>query len=353
MLARQLLALGHPAWLLCRPGSVAERLGREWQVPTVAGPAGRLHGYVHPAIFSLAAWLRRHRIQIIHSHWSRDLTNLLLAAHLGGRLPVVLTKHVYSTQVKRDPFHSWLYRRVAAVIAVSRVVAANLLQTTRLRPEKIVTIYPGLDVDRTWNPQKVHPDLRRTWGVPRGAHVIGYAGRLNEGKGPHLVLEAFVNLAPKIPDWHLVLVGRPVGEQETAYADGLKAEAARRGLAGRIHFPGYCDDMPAAMQAFDLLVCASRFESLGMVLVEAMAMAKPVVGPDAGGVLEIITAGANGELFRSQDAADLTVRLKPLLASRERRERLGRAGRRTVLEKFDLKKNAQACAELYRRLLGR
>ncbi|NTV51862.1 MAG: glycosyltransferase family 4 protein [Candidatus Firestonebacteria bacterium] len=350
LLARELQTAGHPTWLAARPGTLVERWGldlglRVW--PT------KLHGYADlRSVLALAAFLRQEKIQIIHAHWSRDLSNLILASGLSGRIPIVLTKHVYATEPKRDPFHTWVYRHTDRVLAVSQVVAENVRQTVRIETGKVLTVYNGLDLRERWNRSRVATaDLRAQFGVPAGAPILGFAGRLNAGKGPHLVLEAFARLASKYPLWHLVLVGRAVGESEENYLAGLREIIQTRGLARRVHLVDYRTDMPEVMRTFDVLACPSVFESFGMVVIEAMAMGCAVVGSDSGGIPEIISSGVNGALFAAGDSHALAVSLEPLLAKPEIRQRLGEAGWKMVCDRFSLEHSARQVYEIYQTLL--
>ncbi|MEW6516154.1 MAG: glycosyltransferase family 4 protein [candidate division FCPU426 bacterium] len=354
VLARKLNAQGHPAWVLARPDSLAARLAGEWSVPVVAR---RPRPYFDPVfILGMARWLRSHPVHVIHVHWSRDLSNLILANALaGGRRPVILTKHVYATEPKRDPFHAWVFRHTDRVLGVSRLVAENVLKTVPVDPAKVGVLYNGIDVEDVWNPALAAAgvDLKSEWKIPAASPVLGYAGRLNAGKGVHLVLQAFDQLAGEFPDWHLVLIGRAVGAGEQAYAERWRTWAEAKPWGRRVHWLGFLDNMPAVMKQLDLFACASALESLGMVLVEAMAMERPVVGPDTGGVPEIISAGRGGRLFHHPDAGHLAATLKPLLADAGLRQQLGREARQVVREKFNLDRSAQNLVELYRDCLAR
>lgn len=350
VLARKLLAQGHPTWVMCRPGTLVEELSRRWNIPTV--PTG-MDWYFNPLdILKTARFLRREKIQVIHAHWSKDLSNLILAAGLAGGIPLVLTKHVYATEAKHDPFHDWVYRHVDVVIGISHLVSKNIEKTVRIKKEKIVTVYNGIELQTHWNPsmKELH-DLRADLDLPAGTPMLGYVGRLNQGKQPHLVVEAFRRLAGRFPAWHLVLVGKAVGEREEAYAKELKQKVARAGLGGRVHFMGYRTDMPSVMHSFDALACASKFESLGMVVVEAMAMEKPVLGPKSGGIPEIIADGRCGYLFTADDADDLEKKMQALLADPGKARDMGRAGREIVLEKFNLDLMGRRITDIFRPLL--
>ncbi len=350
VLARKLLAQGHPTWVMCRPGTLVEELSQQWDIPTVATG---VTWYFNPLeVIKIARFLKQKKIQIIHAHWSKDLSNLILAARLAGGVPLVLTKHVYATEPKRDPFHDWVYRKVDLVIAISRLVEKNILETVRIKKEKILTLYNGIELQTYWNPSLSSlGDLRTDLGLAEDTPLLGYVGRLNHGKQPHLILEAFQRLAAKFPAWHLVLVGKAVGEREEAYAMGLKQRAVEAGLQDRIHFAGYRTNMPVVMNSFDVVACASRFESLGMVVVEAMAMEKAVLGPDSGGVPEIIADGRCGYLFAADRADDLEKKMARLMADPQKARTMGKEGRKIVLDKFNLDLMASRVAEIFEMLI--
>jgi glycosyltransferase involved in cell wall biosynthesis len=297
--------------------------------------------------------LKRNKIEIIHAHWSRDLSNLILASGLAGNIPIVLTKHVYATENKHDLFHAWVYRHTNLVIAISDLVAENVHQTLRLPREKILTIYNGIELNQQWNPGLTgDSDLRAKFKVPAGNPILGYVGRLNRGKRPDLIMEAFARLSGRFADWHFVLAGKAVGRSEEHYAEGLKQKIRDLGLTERVHFIGYQTDMPEVMHTFNILACASEFESLGMVMVEAMAMQRPVVGPDSGGVPEIIEPGKNGEIFRSGDIADLTEKLAGLMADPDRCGKMGGLGREIAKRKFNLDLMAEQVAGVFQKVLN-
>jgi glycosyltransferase involved in cell wall biosynthesis len=265
---------------------------------------------------------------------------------------VVLTKHVYATQSKMDPFHAWVYRHTSRVIGVSELVSENVRKTVPIDPAKVVTLYNGLDLKRRWSLARVRQaDLRKDFGVPPQSPVLGFAGRMNDGKDPGVVLEAFSRLARRFPSWHLVLVGRAVGEAEEHYLEHLKNEADRKHLARRVHFVPYRTDMPEVMRTFDIFVCASKFESFGMVVIEAMSMESAAVGSASGGIPEIIDPGVNGELFAPGNAGHLAEKLARLMSNPAYRKRLGREGRKTVQRRFSLEQSARQVLSLYQTLL--
>ncbi len=350
VLAQQLIRLGHPTWLMARPESVVESTGKMLDVPVLQT---NMNGYFDPkAILALALFLRREKIQVIHAHWSKDLSNCIIASAMAGSIPLVLTKHVYSTQSKRDPFHTWVYKHTDKVVAVSKLVETNLMKTVNIKAEKIVTIYNGIDLDERWNSRRVKPGVLKTeLKLPRTAKIVGFAGRMNEGKGPHLIIEAFLKIAKNNPTWHLLLVGKAVGEQEQVYLSRIREQVSMAKLCKRVHFISYRTDMPEVMRSFDIFVCASTFESFGMVVIEAMSMGCPVIGSASGGVPEIINAGKNGDLFEPGNSEQLAQVLNRYMQSDFLRKRVGRAGWLDVHKRFGLLQSAEAVADLYGKII--
>jgi glycosyltransferase involved in cell wall biosynthesis len=137
---------------------------------------------------------------------------------------------------------------------------------------------------------------------PGAAYVLAVFGRLHAWKGQQVVLDAMAQLPP---DCHLWVVGAPLfGEQ--AYEASLHAQADRLGVAPRVRFLGFRDDIAPLMRAADVIVHASAFpEPFGRVVVEGMLARRPVVATAAGGVVEIIADGTTGVLVPPGDAAAL------------------------------------------------
>jgi glycosyltransferase involved in cell wall biosynthesis len=138
--------------------------------------------------------------------------------------------------------------------------------------------------------------------APGAAHVVAMFGRLHQWKGQHVAIDALAELPG---DCHLWVVGAPLfGEH--AFEAALRERAAQRGVAARVHFLGFRDDVAPLMRAADVVVHASTLpEPFGRVLVEGMLAGRPVVAADAGGVREIVADGVTGLLIPPGDAASL------------------------------------------------
>jgi glycosyltransferase involved in cell wall biosynthesis len=160
--------------------------------------------------------------------------------------------------------------------------------------------------------------------MPDGPLRTGVVGRLAEWKGQHIALDAFARAFPGGQQRFAVIGTALFGEQ--SYADGLVAQAARLGIADRVDFRGFRDDVEGEMDGLHAVVHASVVpEPFGQVVVEAMAAARAVVATSVGGPAEVVDHESTGLLYPAGDVDALAAHLRRLDAEPELRERLGTA----------------------------
>jgi glycosyltransferase involved in cell wall biosynthesis len=185
--------------------------------------------------------------------------------------------------------------------------------------------YPGVDAQALAEGDGAGPRRRlAALGVPDGAPVVGLVARLQRWKGVHVLIEALPELLRAQHETHVVVVGgdHPL---EPGYREHLLGLAQRLGVAERVHLVGYQADGPAWMRAFNVVVHASDREPFGLVVLEAMALGKPLVAGAEGGPAEIIRDGRDGYLVPFGDARMLADRIGRLLADSELAHRIGAA----------------------------
>lgn len=332
-MARCLNDRGHHLWLGVPPGSRLESAARRQSLKTLPVPGT---GYLHPLVaFRLSRFLRHADIQVVHCQHSRDLAVMAPAVHLAARgIVLLLSKRVGSYITKRDIFHRYTYSRVHRVLAISSVIADNVRHTTPLPPDRVELLHDAVDLT-VFDPSRVTGDsVRHAFGLAAALPVIGFVGRFSPGKGHEELLRATDMLRKRGRRFHTLVVGE-ASHGEEAYARQIRAMAASLDLGGMVTFAGYRSDVPEVMAAFDVLAFPSHAESFGVVLIEAMAMGKPVVSTDCDGVIDIVVDGATGIMVPARNAAALADGLDRLLQDPEERSRMGTAGRRRVEEMFD------------------
>lgn len=343
-MARALRARGHRVPLACTIGT---RLAHE---AASAGlhvlPLG-VRGYVHPvAAGRLSAFLWESRTDIVHCQHSRDLATIIPACLLSGRRPpVILSKRMGSYIRKRDPLHRFTLTRVAAVLAVSEVIRRNVIDTTPVPADRVHTLHDAVDAS-LFAPGATEPALRRELGIPAGHPVIGIVGRFSPGKGHEDLLRAVRILLDRGRSMTLLVVGEAsYGEEEVGRT--LRALAGELGLDDVVRWTGFRTDVPAVMASLDILAFPSHAESFGVVLIEGMAAGRPVVSTNCDGVVDIVVDGETGIFVPPRTPQALADALDRLLGDVDLRTRLGAAGRKRVLERFDRGAATDRLEEVY------
>jgi glycosyltransferase involved in cell wall biosynthesis len=347
--AAQISRLGHDVWLSCLKGSRLESEARSQgiQVLPVRAP-----GYFHPMIvLRIRQFLLRNHIEIIHCQHSRDLATVVPAAKLSGRaIPVILSKRVGSFVLKNDLFHRYTYSGVSRVLAISEVIRRNVVETTPMSPDRVVTLHYGVDPEDYSLKKADRERVRREFGFRQEDVVIGFVGRFSPGKG----LEEFLDAASKIKRTGLrsrfLVVGEgTVGEED--YARWIRARAFEFGLDDVLTFAGFRSDVRDVMAALDILAFPSHAESFGAVLVEAMAVERPVVSTNCDGVLDIVVNGETGLYVNPRNADELAGALSMLVIDAGLRERLGKAGRVRVEAMFDQRNLLKRLEGIYKEVI--
>jgi glycosyltransferase involved in cell wall biosynthesis len=309
-------------------------------------------------IARLRAVIATRAVEIVHAR-SRAPAWSALAAARAERTPFVTTYHgVYAATSALKRFYNSVMARGDLVIANSHFTRAHVLAEHGVKPERVVTIYRGVDLD-AFDPGKVSAEritrLRGQWS--RGAEdvrpVILLPARLSRWKGHSLLLQAFARLAAQRPgSAQLVFAG---AAQDSAYPTELAQEARGLGLGGAVSMVGDVEDMPAAMRLATLAVFPSlRPEAFGRGAVEAQAMGLPVVAADHGGLAETVVHGETGLLFRPGDVEGLASALQQLLdMDAQSRAAMGARGRARAQEVFSIERLKHATLNVYRAVLDR
>jgi len=233
----------------------------------------------------------------------------------------------------------YLASHADAMVAVSR--AALLYHRSRgCRSRLARAVYNGVDCGR-FRPGIDGRPVRQELGVPERAVVFGCIGQAVSWKRH----EDFVAAAQGLgrPDWHFVLVRTdPFGHGEP-----LKEKAGPQ-----LHILEDYGNVPALIAALDVLVLPSAYEPFGRTLIEAMALARPVIATDTGGPPEVVVSGQTGLVVPTADVAALAAAMERLGGDAELRRRMGEAGRDRALASFTAEAHARAVEAVYEEVLA-
>jgi glycosyltransferase involved in cell wall biosynthesis len=298
--------------------------------------------------------LRRQDVALLHTNTLHNLYGFLAAALAG-------VPHVW--HVREIVMQSRLVRSVELLLArygADRVIAtsdavADMFQTNgRPRPSHLVKISNGIDLDR-FHPGNDGADVRRDFGIEDDAPLVGLVARLDHWKGADVFLQAAAICHRAMPEARFLIVGGAIDGQER-YALQLQQLAQDLGLADRVHFAMWRyrpEDMPRVHAALSVLVLASSWpEPFGLVLLEAMATARPVVATNHGGPREICVDGDTALLVPPRDPARMADAILAVLRDPARSQQMGQAGRRRVEELFDRNRSVKQIERLYEELLA-
>lgn len=245
---------------------------------------------VWPALRQL---VRSRRIDIVHAHdYKTDLLTLLLAR--AERITPLATAHGWTGHGPRErwlyyPADRWLLRRFPRVIAVSEEIRQTLIGSGT-SPDRVVTVLNGIDPARFAHTPGRGAGVRRELGLSDSSILIGSVGRLEPQKRYDLLIEAFATIQHRFPSARLIIAGD--GSQREALASLISA----RGLAPRCTLAGHRQDIVELLHAMDLFVQSSDYEGTPNVVLEAMAVQRPVVATTAGGTAQLIEDGVHGRL---------------------------------------------------------
>lgn len=341
-LLRGLQAAGVHNTLVCPVGSAVAVAAREAGVEVIETAMGGDAdlGFV----LRLRRLIRRRRPDLVHLH-SRRGADVLggIAARLAG-VPAVLTRRVDNPEPRW-----WVglkYRLYQRVVSISEGIRRVLIDEG-LAPARVICVHSAVDTER-YRPGCADRELpARELGLTTGdGPLLAVVAQLIARKGHRYLLEALPGILAAQPDARVVLFGQ--GPLE----DALRDEVARRGLAERVVFAGFRDDLERLLPCLDLLVHPAEMEGLGVSLLQAAACGVPIVAFPAGGIPEIVREGENGHLLAVGDVAGLQRRVIELLQDPARARAMGRRGRALVEREFSIDSMVQGNLAVYRGLLA-
>lgn len=344
-LARGLRERGHDARIVClfREGPLA-REAREREIPFTCLNLSYRWGV--RTFQGIQEWLRSHPTDVLHTY----LFGFHLFAGLPARLlkvPVILSSRREISHWQKGR-HRWIENLgnlfVDRVISCSRAVQSWTLQKEWVRPEKVLTIYNGVDRDR-FNGAQTQSTIRQEFQIPSEAPLIGTVANMAAEKGYPYLLEATRLILEKWPKAWFLFVGFGPLEKE------IKRKAQEISDPEKIIFAGARTDIPNLLSAMDVFVLASIVEGFPNVLLEALAMVKPVVATRVGGIPELIESGQNGILVPSQNGEALAQAVLSLLKDPQAAQAIGQKGMDKVSKSFTLERMFDEYEDLYVSLL--
>jgi len=298
-----LLRKGVEVGLVCRPNTPLVEMFKGSGVALYPIDRSGMRGLT--SVFKIASIIREQRYEIVNIQRGHDIVQSLLAARLSGRRPVL----IYTPQVPEFIRSRFLLRRMDAIATISRHIRDGLTSFDYALADRITILYYGIDLGK-FRPEAVQRGwLRKRFGLTADTKIIGTVGDL--WKNQIEFLDVLAVLQERFPDVRYAIVGTDSGSPAV---DAFKQRAAELGLTGSVLWPGRLakDDMLSFYADIDMAVSTYRNEGFGIWILEAMAMGKPVISFNAGGIRDSLENSPCGILVDG-GASEMAVALSGLL----------------------------------------
>lgn len=301
----------------------------------------KINGSFDPiGILGLRSIVLKESVDVIHAHQGKVFWPcVFMKLFVKPRLKLVFHRHA---QLPHSFYSRGHYTSADKVIAISKAVAAGLIEREKVSPEKVRVVYNGIDTAR-FNRNVSGSAVRDEYSL-NGKFVIGTAAAMNrpKGKGQEYLIRAAAELKGRFKDLRYLIVGDGEIMRE------LKKTAEDLGVSDIVHFAGYRENIENYMAAMDVFCLLSwDTEGLGQVMMEAQAMGKPVIGTNVGGVPETFLNGKTGLLIPPENVSELAGAAAFFASDHPRAAAFGKAGEELVRRDFTIEKMAEAVASIY------
>lgn len=346
--AERMVARGHAVALLV----IMPRLAEEWPtaIPAVHLNVRKTPGGVLTALKRGRDFLREFRPDLVHSHSFHANIFARLLRLISPRFVVLSTVHnVHEDGWWRMAAYRMTDRLSSRTVAVSEAAARHFTRQMAAPPRKCAVILNGIEVETLASDGKQRARMRADMGVgAANAEFVWLAvGRVVPAKDYPNLIRAFAQVRERWPDARLWVAG----EQRTGEFAALEVLSKHLGTDAHVRWLGLRRDIPALLDAADAFVSGSAWEGMPLAVGEAMAMEKPIVATDVGGVHELV--GDAGVVVPATAPTALAEAMIAIMQqSREERDRMGRAARERAVRHFSMDAAADTWEALYCRLIS-
>lgn len=296
----------------------------------------------------IAAYVRKHNIQLIHCHlpWAGFVGRLV--GKLTG-VPVVYTEHNKWERYHKVTYllNKFSFSSQQKVIAVSGEVARSIKTYYRKPNPEVEVVLNGIDTEKYSVTQPTEKDVRKELGIPENFTVIGIACVFRAQKRLTHWLEIASRIHKANPQTAFIVVGDGVLRNE------VHAKAAELNTSGYVHFVGLQTETRPFFKAMDIFMMSSEFEGLPIALLEAMSMGCVPACTAAGGIAEVIQDEANGLLVPVEQPLQLADRILMYVEQPQKIARLKQAARETVVNSFSMRRMVGQLETIYAELINK
>ncbi|MEM1060461.1 MAG: glycosyltransferase [Verrucomicrobiota bacterium] len=335
---------GHAVALLAPPKAEIYARAKAAGIPVEAVSFQR--GRMPLEVVRLRRRFARGGADVVNTHSSRDAWTAGLAARLAGVPLVIRSRHIevdyrasLLTRANFELLHDY-------VLTTSQVISQRLVREAGLDAKRVECLPTGVDL-RRFDPATVEPGkLHRELDLPPSTPLVGMVSVIRSWKGHAVFLEAARRLIDAGSPAHFTMTGGEMGRRE------LLEKIEKLGLVGRAHYIGYREDVPEVLASLAALVLPSTaHEGVPQAVLQAHAMARPVVGSRIGGIPEVVEHGVTGLLAAPGDATGLAAQIHAVLENPAAAQRRAETARKLVREHHSDDAMGRRLLEIYQRYL--
>ncbi len=339
--------LGASVTIACpAPSPLAERTTAAG-LPTLSIPK---RGNVDfAAARTLTALLRSGNLDIIHAHNGRTHIAAAIAISRAGRGKLIATQHFLTPAraarrgiraIVASILHRFAQSKTTHTIAISAAVRDEALRRRDAGSDQITVVHNGIPMPPLESLKPTN-EVRHSLGLNEDSPFIFCAARLQKEKD----LPTLISAMSQLPNAHCFIAGE--GDEQAS----LQSQIDRLSLSPRVKLLGFRNDVLSLTRACDVFVLPSLAEPFGLAILEAMALARPVIATRAGGPLEIIDDNRSGLLVPPQSPEALAASLQQLLRSPDLRRSFGESALTRFNALFTADRMARQTLAIYRKAL--
>lgn len=342
--------LGHEVWCAFNirrgdspPGRGTFRPLQDAGIPIASFPMQRLHKYI--GRWRFRKFVAEQQFDVIHCHRFRAL-NFVCSATRGMKIPALLGDKKNSFDIPESWARLYGSREVDCIVVNAQLIKQLFADTGVVNPDKVEIIYNGVDLDR-FHPGVDGGPVRQELSLEPAVPVIGMIANFAGKKSHDIFFQAALKVIEKIPRARFLLVG---GGDSQRY----KKELTRHGYGRNFIFTGFRSDIPQIIAALDISVISSgRGEGLTGSIVEAMAMARPVVSTAVAGNPEFVKNRDTGMLVEPGNAGAMAEAMLYLLENTDEAKAIGRRAFDFVKDRVDNRQRSERFISLYSDIMQR
>ena len=294
------------------------------------------------ALNRLKKWIKSNNLDLIHANSQRTAVYAALLSRK-TKTPYIFHDHEL---IPLGWGHHFIGRSAARIITVSQEGKKRYGSTSY----PVECVHNGIDVPDIKS-LRDPGDVRDEFHIPQKAPLLIIAGRMIADKGHVDLIHAMQSVLKEVPETRLIIVGGAKLSETDEYENKLKRLVESMKLDKNIVFTGFIDDLMSLFNAADIVVHPAIKDNLATVVIEAMALERPVISTRTGGIKEIISSDVDGILIDPGNSEALTGAIISLLSAPDKRRELGRKAADTVSLRFTVSRFAEQISRIYRQVI--